>query len=513
MYQSILDTIGNTPIVRLQRLAPPGIELYVKLESRNPGGSVKDRMAVAAIEDAEQRGVLRPGQTVVEATSGNTGIALAMVCAAKGYPLVVVMAENFSIERRRLMRLLGARVVLTPAALKGSGMLAKARELAAHLDGFLVEQFDNPANARAHELGTAREILASFAGRPLDCFVTGAGTGGTLRGVGAVLRKESPHTRIVVCEPDNAPVLASGRAQPQDGSSHPAFRPHLMQGWTPDFIPGLTAAAVAAGMIDHVQAVDGHEAIRVTHALAREEGILSGISGGAAVAGALHVCATLAPGSRVLVMLPDAADRYLSTPLFEDISDAMNDVELALSHATPFAHFGAAPVIHAPPTTGVQLQPSDAAADAAADAELDALLKDREQPVILFGFAWCEYAWAVRRLFAHLGVPYQAVILDAPDMQAGDRGGRLRRALARHLGKATIPQVFVGSQHIGGCNETFAAMADRSLLHKLAGAGVVVPKPSDDFDPTSLLPNWQQPTGESQPTTPAKADTPRTVEV
>jgi cysteine synthase A len=508
MHPSILDTIGNTPVVRLQRLAPPGIELYVKLESRNPGGSTKDRMAVAAIEDAEQRGVLRPGQTVVEATSGNTGIALAMVCAAKGYPLVVVMAENFSIERRRLMRLLGARVVLTPAALKGSGMLAKAREVAAHLDGFLVEQFDNPANARAHELGTAREILASFADRPLDCFVTGAGTGGTLRGVGAVLRKESPHTRIVVCEPDNAPVLASGRAQPQDGSSHPAFRPHLMQGWTPDFIPGLTAAAVAAGTIDHVQAVDGHEAIRVTRALASEEGILSGISGGAAVAGALQVCATLAPGSRVLVMLPDAADRYLSTALFEEIDDAMNDAEVALSLATPFAQFGAAPAIHPSPAAGAQLQPGDAAAD----AELEALLTDREQPVLLFGFAWCEYARAVRRLFAHLGVPYQAVILDAPDMQAGDRGGRLRRALARRLGKVTIPQVFVRGQHIGGCNETFAAMADRSLLRKLADAGVVVPEPSDDFDPTSLLPNWQQPAGMVQPVNPARADTARTAE-
>src|SRR5207342_3640401 len=186
-----------------------------------------------------------------------------------------------------------------------------------------------------------------------------------------------------------------------------------------------------------------------------------------------------------------------------------NEAELALSHATPLAHFGAAPAIDPSPATGVQLQPGDAAAD----AELGALLTDREQPVLLFGFAWCEYARAVRRLFAHLGVPYQAVILDAPDMQAGDRGGRLRRALARHLGKATIPQVFIGGQHIGGCNETFAALADRSLLHALAGAGVVVPKPSDDFDPASLLPNWQQPTGGSQAMTPVKADTPRTVEV
>ena len=354
MNHTVLDTIGRTPIVRLQRLAPAGIAVYAKLESRNPGGSVKDRLALEIIEDAERSGALRPGQTVIEATSGNTGIGLATVCAAKGYPLVVVMAENFSLERRRLLRFMGAQVVLTPAALKGSGMVAKARELARHLDAFEVRQFENEANARVHERTTAREILDAFAGRGLDVFVTGVGTGGTLRGVAAALRRESPHTRIVVCEPDNAPVLASGHRQPDPDAhghqlSHPDFRPHLMQGWTPDFIPRLTADALAAGGVDQVVPVAGEDAIRLARELARQEGILAGISAGATLAGAITACADAAPGSTVLVMLPDSAERYLSTPLFDGIDDAMNAQEWLLSRATPTARFDV-PV--APPAPG-----------------------------------------------------------------------------------------------------------------------------------------------------------------
>ncbi len=250
-FESILGTVGRTPTVRIAKLAPPHVRLYVKLESFNPMGSVKDRLALGVIEDAERRGLLRPGQTVIEATSGNTGIGLAMVCARKGYPLVVVMSENFSLERRKLMRFLGAKVVLTPAALKGTGMLAKAVELAAAHGWFLCRQFENEANADMHSRTTAPEILADFAGERLDYFVTGFGTGGTLKGVGRVLREQSPHTRIVVCEPDNSQVLGSGIAQPRaaDGTpagSHPSFRPHLMQGWSPDFIPKLTQDAVAA---------------------------------------------------------------------------------------------------------------------------------------------------------------------------------------------------------------------------------------------------------------------------
>src|SRR6266478_5258292 len=240
-FDSILETIGRTPVVRIKKLAPAQVCLYVKIEAFNPTGSVKDRLALGVIEDAERAGQLRPGQTVIEATSGNTGIGLAMVCAEKGYPLVVTMAENFSVERRRLMRFLGARVVLTPAALKGSGMLAKATELAEAHGWFLCRQFENEANADMHSRTTAREILAAFEGQRLDYWVTGAGTGGTLKGVGRVLRQRRPDTKIVLCEPDNSPMLSSGIPQPRepDGSittSHPLFRPHLVQGWTPDFV-------------------------------------------------------------------------------------------------------------------------------------------------------------------------------------------------------------------------------------------------------------------------------------
>jgi cysteine synthase A len=257
LHANILETIGRTPIVRINRLAPSHVRLYAKVEAFNPMGSVKDRLALAVIEDAERRGLLRPGQTVVEATSGNTGIGLAMVCAQKGYPLVVVMSENFSVERRRLMRFLGAKVVLTPAALKGSGMLAKATELAETHGWFLARQFENEANADMHSRTTAIEILEAFGNERLDYFVTGYGTGGTLKGVARVLRERSPHTQIVVCEPDNSQVLGSGIPQPRhtDGTpagSHPQFRPHPVQGWSPDFIPKLTEDAVNAHLFDRV---------------------------------------------------------------------------------------------------------------------------------------------------------------------------------------------------------------------------------------------------------------------
>jgi cysteine synthase A len=339
-HESILDTIGQTPAVRVRRLAPAGARLYVKLESFNPMGSVKDRLAIGIIEDAERSGVLHPGQTVIEATSGNTGIGLAMVCAAKGYPLVVTMAENFSVERRKLMRFLGARVVLTPAALKGSGMLAKARELAEAHGWFLCRQFENEANAEIHSRTTAREILADFAGERLDAFVTGCGTGGTLKGVARVLRAERPDTRIVVCEPDNSPVLGSGIAQSRlaDGTpaaSHPMFRPHLMQGWSPDFIPKLTEDAVTLGLIDEVRPIRGADALRVARALATDEGILVGISAGATLAGAIEVAQALPPEAVVLCMLPDTGERYLTTPLFADIPAEMTPDETAILQSTP----------------------------------------------------------------------------------------------------------------------------------------------------------------------------------
>jgi len=338
-YDNILETIGRTPVIRLNRLAPEGVNLFVKAESFNPLSSVKDRLALGVIEDAEKSGALKPGMTVIEATSGNTGIGLAMVCAAKGYPFVCVMAESFSIERRKIMRFLGAKVVLTPAAHKGSGMINKARELAAEHGWFLTRQFENEANADMHSRTTAVEIIEDFADLSLDYWVTGFGTGGTLKGVGRILKKESPNTKIVLCEPENAQLLTSGvqQARNDDGSpaeSHPSFTPHPMQGWTPDFIPRLTEEALGLELADQILAVNGQEALAASRALAREEGIFCGISSGGTVAGALKVCEDVPAGSNVLAMLPDTGERYLSTPLFEGIEIDMNDEEQGISRST-----------------------------------------------------------------------------------------------------------------------------------------------------------------------------------
>ncbi|HZL01432.1 MAG TPA: PLP-dependent cysteine synthase family protein, partial [Caulobacteraceae bacterium] len=296
-YDNILQTVGHTPVVRINRLGPPGVELWAKIEAFNPLGSVKDRLALGVIEAAERSGELKPGQTVIEGTSGNTGIGLAMVCAQKGYPLVVVMPDSFSIERRRLMRFLGAKVVLTPAAGRSTGMVAKAAELADAHGWFMTRQFENEANADTHSATTAREIIDDFAGRRLDYWVTGYGTGGTLLGVSRVLAAERPETKVVVCEPEDAALIDSGLPQPRraDGSpaqGHPAWKPHPVQGWTPDFIPKLAGDAVAAGAIDQVLRISGAEAIRRSQELARREGIFVGISAGATLAGALRVCET-----------------------------------------------------------------------------------------------------------------------------------------------------------------------------------------------------------------------------
>jgi cysteine synthase A len=344
-YESILETIGQTPIVRINRLGPKGINLYAKVESFNPLGSVKDRLALGVIEAAEQAGDLKPGQTVVEATSGNTGIGLAMVCAAKGYPFVCVMAESFSIERRKIMRFLGAKVVLTPAAEKGSGMITKARELADEHGWYLTRQFENEANADAHTRTTAVEILNDFSDVTLNYWVTGFGTGGTLKGVGRVLKKESPETKIILCEPDNAQLLAGGVAQERnaDGSpaaSHPGFSPHPVQGWTPDFIPLLTEDALGLNLADRILPVNGKDAIQAARDLARQEGLFVGISSGATLAGALQICAEAPEGSNVLCMLPDTGERYLSTPLFDDIEVDMNADEMKISRSTPNYQFG-----------------------------------------------------------------------------------------------------------------------------------------------------------------------------
>jgi len=341
-FANILGTIGNTPVVKITRLAPPDVNLYVKIEAFNPLGSVKDRLALGIIEEAERTGELKPGQTVIEATSGNTGIGLAMVCAQKGYPLVVTMAETFSVERRKLMRFLGAKVVLTPAALRGVGMVNKAVELAKTHGWFLTRQFENEANPDMHSRTTAREIIADFAGDRLDYWVTGYGTGGTLKGVARVLAKERPETKIVVCEPLDAPLLGSGAEQARnaDGSpasAHPAFKPHPMQGWTPDFIPKLTGDAVDTGVISRIIAIPNPDAMRYSRELAQKEGIFVGITAGATFAGALKVCAEAPKGATVLCMLPDTGERYLSTPLFADVPADMNEEEMKISRSTPGA--------------------------------------------------------------------------------------------------------------------------------------------------------------------------------
>jgi cysteine synthase A len=340
LYDDILQTIGGTPVVKINRLAPPHVNLYVKIEAFNPLGSVKDRLALGVIEAAEKSGALKPGQTVIEATSGNTGIGLAMVCAAKGYPLVVTMAESFSIERRRLMRFLGAKVVLTPAALRATGMVAKTIELAKTHGWFYTRQFENEANPDIHSRTTAREILDDFEGRKLDYWVTGYGTGGTLKGVARVLKVEKPETKIIVCEPADAPMLTSHEPQARepDGSpaaGHPAWKPHPMQGWAPDFIPKLTGDVVDAHEIDQLLTVAGPDAIRLSRELAAKEGIFVGITAGATFAAALKVAETAPAGANILCMLPDTGERYLSTPLFADIPVDMTPEEQAILKSSP----------------------------------------------------------------------------------------------------------------------------------------------------------------------------------
>ena len=314
IYQSILDTIGNTPIVKLHRIAPAHVDLYVKVEAFNPAGSVKDRLALAIVLDAEQRGLLKPGQTIVEATSGNTGIALAAVAAARGYGFVAVMTETFSIERRKLIRAYGGKVILTPAAERGSGMVRRAEALAREHGWFLARQFENPANPAYHRSTTAAEILRDFAGKRLDHFVSGWGTGGTLTGVGEVLKLARPETRITATEPAGAALLSGN-----------AWAPHKIQGWTPDFIPAVLNRSIA----DEIVPVDDLLARDTARRLASEEGLFVGLSSGATIAAALQVAARAQPGAVILAMAPDTGERYLSTILFEGVNEGSDDEWLA----------------------------------------------------------------------------------------------------------------------------------------------------------------------------------------
>lgn len=310
IYNNILETIGNTPVIKIQKLAPEGIEMYVKVEAFNPLSSVKDRLALGIILDAEKRGLLKPGQTVVEATSGNTGIALAMVCAVKGHPFVSVMAESFSIERRRLMRFLGAKVVLTPPAERATGMVRVTEALAAKHGWFMTQQFENEANPAFHRNTTGPEILSDFAERRLDYFVSGYGTGGTISGAGQMIRLARPDVQIISTEPAGAALLEGDE-----------WQPHKIQGWTPDFIPETLDREVAHENI----LVTDEESISTSQALATKEGIFCGISSGGTFAAALKVAEKAKPGSVILAMLPDTGERYLSTPLFEDIPEGPDD--------------------------------------------------------------------------------------------------------------------------------------------------------------------------------------------
>jgi cysteine synthase len=479
-YANILETIGNTPLVRLNKLAPPGVHVHVKVESFNPLGSVKDRMARAIIEDAERSGALKPGQTVIEATSGNTGIGLAMVCAQKGYPLVVTMAESFSVERRKLLRFLGARVVLTPAAEKGSGMLNKAIELAEQHGWFLCRQFDNEANAEVHTRTTAQEILADFAGEKLYAFVSGFGTGGTLLGTARGLKAADPAIRVVAAEPDNSPLLGSGIAQARDAAgqpaaSHPLFRPHLMQGWSPDFISSLTEKALAEALVDELVPVNGNDAMRMARELATQEGIFVGTSSGATLAAALDVARRAPHGSHIVCMLPDTGERYLSTPLFDGIDVDMNDAELVLSRSTPGYRFDAPPPA-AQPVAIRQAEPAGAI-DEVADTFVTEVV--RAHGVVMFALEWCEFCWAARKLFGKLGIAFRSVDIDSTAFQPGDMGTKIRAVLKHRTGAPTIPQIYVGGR-------------DGRLRKMLDDAGVAHDRGAD-IDPYSLLPKWLHP--------------------
>merc|ERR550514_2203986 len=339
LYDDITKTIGNTPVVKISdKMCPEGVELYAKCEYFNPLSSVKDRLALAIIEDGEAKGLLKPGDTVVEATSGNTGIALAMVCAQRGYKCVITMAEPFSIERRKLMRMLGAQVIVTPKAGKGTGMVKKAAELAEKHGWFLCRQFETDANAKFHEMTTGQEILGDFEGKRLDYWVTGYGTGGTFHGAGKAIKAARPDVKIVLAEPADAGLLASGIAteREEDGSpavSHPAFKPHPIQGWTPDFIPKVLEDAPT--LMEELLPIPGAEAIKTSKMLAANEGLLTGISGGGTMWAALETAKKVPKGSVILAMLPDTGERYLSTPLFAEIEGDMNEEELEIAKSTP----------------------------------------------------------------------------------------------------------------------------------------------------------------------------------
>jgi len=490
-YNSILDTIGNTPVVKINNLGPKNVNIFAKVESFNPMGSVKDRLALGVIEDAERRGELKPGQTIVEATSGNTGIGLAMVCAQKGYPLVITMAENFSVERRKLMRFLGAKVVLTPASEMGSGMVTKARELAEKHGWWQSKQFQNPANAEIHAKTTAVEILEDFSDVGLDFWVTGAGTGGTLNGVASVLKNKSPKTKIMLCEPDNSQLLNSGIPQSRndDGShnaTHPKFQPHMMQGWTPDFIPKLAEEVLNADHVDGHLPINGNVALQCARDLAQKEGIFVGISAGATFAGALKLAETAEPGSNILCMLPDTGERYLSTPLFDNISTDMSEEEMVISTSTNSNRFD----MDTPADADDEEMPKEI--DAQAARQVEAFIEDSKDKVVMFALEWCEFCWSVRKILEKYGVECRSIDLDSVEYSEDDLGLKMRHALDQTNDWKTLPQIYIGNEFVGGCTDLFDKCIDGSM-QKMFDDNQIQYDKSVQLNPYDLLPTWLHP--------------------
>ena len=489
IYNNISETIGRTPIVKLQNMSrKDGVDVYVKLESENPGGSVKDRLAYGVIEWAEKHGHLHPGQTVIEASSGNTGIGLAIVCATKGYPLVCVMSEAFSIERRKLMRFFGAKVILTNPAHKATGMLIKCKELADKHGFYWPNQFEHEANAWIHEQTTGPEITDAFngIGKPIDHVVMAYGTGGTALGVASYLHKESPNTKIHICEPDNAPMLYSQipTDYPEDGIPstsfavpHPVWRPHLLQGWAADFIPKLVSKVVENKLFDSVHHVGGNDAMKICKELATKEGIFSGTSGGGIVSAALKLAETCPEGTSVLAIVPDTAERYLSTPLFADIPADMTEDEKELAASTPSL---------APPPPGLPAVLPEATTWVKTQFE--------SNKVVVFSLEYCEFCWTLTQFLDALGVEYKVFAIDSFDYAKDNMGNKYRSALQDLTGCITFPQFFVGGKFIGGAVDA-CMMWKKDELKPIFEAAGVQGGASKDFngysgDPFEFLPKW-----------------------
>jgi len=476
-HDSILTTVGKTPLVRLNELAPNNSRIYVKCEAFNPMSSVKDRLALGVIEWAEKTGKLLPGQPVVEASSGNTGIGLAMVCNARKHPFICVMSEAFSIERRKLMRFLGAKVVLTNGAHKATGMMLKTKELSEKHGYFWPDQFSNEANAWIHSHTTGPEILEAMDGEKLDYFVTGFGTGGTLQGVGKYLRQHSPGTQIVVCEPDNAPMLLSGAGTEYNAdrtitNPHASWRPHLLQGWSPDFIPKLVTEAVDAGLMDELVHIGSSDAMSTARDLARKEGVFTGTSGGGTLFGALEVAKSAPAGSTMVVMLPDTGERYLSTPLFADIPADMSAEEKEMA--------GAPESTKPPPIVLPDISQEDT--DFVNNT-------NKDNKVTVWAMQYCEFCWTIFKFFDAIKVPYTKINWDAIEYAENNQGNKYRQALQQVSGEVTYPQCWINGKFMGGAADACIKWKKGELQPLLDEAGIEYDKEFKG-DPFQFLPNW-----------------------